>query len=443
MTTAANDRLASAAAATLLRHAATPLLSDAAAMLPGDPVALRQAAASLGRSADALSAQGQDVGARAVEVSSGWSGAAAMAFDGGAAAVRRAAEHAGAQLREVSAAVRRHAEQLEVAQGRVRIAAGREEQSLAHATRCAAALRDGVADPAWGLLLQAATDQARAARAVGDQARADCAASAHDLARVLRTADPDSAVLAGLGDLSGAWTLRGILVDAATVARHGLATATLWDSALTMRRITAAAGGEPLLAGGRAERGLSRASARAIQALTRLHGGSVGPGGAGVAQAVLRRVGLGATLVGGVSDLVHGEPGHGSARSLTTRALGGVAAVGSGALLAQGAGLAVAGGPVTLAVAGTVVTAYGVWKVGTAIYDHRAAIVRAATTAARGVRTVGRRATHEAARRLARAPEAVGRAVGDGVRATQEAARGLGERVQGARRLLGPVGGLA
>lgn len=431
---------AAAMTLTAIRPLAMPLLSDAGAALPGDPAALRQAAASLGRSADALTAHGQDVGARVVEVSSGWTGAAAMAFDGGAAAVRRAAEHAGGQLREVSTAVRRHAEQLEAAQARLRVAAAREEDSLADATRWAAARRDGVSDPVAALCLQAATDQARAARVVADQARAECAASARDLARVLRETDPDSAVLAGLGDLGGVWPLRGILVDAATVARHGLATATLWDSALTMRRITAAAGGAPLLAGGRAERALGHASARAAQALTRLHGGSVGPGGAGVAQAVLRRVGLGATLVGGVSDLVHGEPGHGSARSLTTRALGGVAAVGSGALLAQGAGLAVAGGPVTLAVAGTVVTAYGVWKVGTAIYDHRAAIARAATTAVRGIQTVGRRATHEAARRLARAADDAGRAVGDGARRAQEATRGLGERVQGARRLLGPVG---
>lgn len=413
---------------------------DGIVRLPGDPETLRQAAASLAMSAEVLTVHGQDVGARAAELSAHWAGAAAAAFDGGAVAVRRAATQAGAQLRGVSAAVQRHAERLEAAQERLRVASAREEDALAEATGLVATPGDVLAEHLVRQRMQAATDQARAARSAGEAACVECTASAGDLARVLREADPEAALVAGLGDLGGLWSMRGIPGDVATVARQGLATVSLWGSALTMRRISAAAGGAPLLAGGRAERALGQATERAASALARLHGGAVGQGAASVMGAVGRRVGLGATLVEGVSDAVHGEPSQGTARSLTTRALGGLAAAGSGALLAHGAGLAIAGGPVTLAVAGTAVTAYGVWKVGTTIYDHRAAIARAATTAVRSAEAAGLRATREAAIRLARAPESVGRAVGDGVRQTKQAIRGLGERLQGARGLVGAVG---
>lgn len=405
--------------------------------MPGDPAGLRQASAALARCAERLAAHGEEAGARAAEASSDWSGAASLAFDGAAEAMRRASGHAAAQLRGVSVAVRRHADLLEEAHARVRAAAAREEQHRLEALRWSAASGSGAPEPTAALLAQAAAEEALSARSLGDRARAECAAGGQALARVLRDCDPEAAVACGLGDLGALWPLRGIVADAAKAARQGAATATLWDYALTARRISAAAGGSPLLAGGRAERALGRASARAGEALARLHGGPIGAGGAGAARAVWGRIGLGATLVGGASDLIHGEEGHGGARSLATRAFGGLAAAGSGALLAQGAGFAVAGGPVTLAVAGTAVTAYGVWKVGTAIYDHRAAIARAATTVVRGAGGAAR----EAARRLANGPETVGGALGHGARQVHDAARGFGERLQGLRPLVGPSGG--
>ncbi|MEP7160282.1 MAG: WXG100 family type VII secretion target [Dermatophilaceae bacterium] len=394
--------------------------------LLGDVEEMRRAAGLLQQRGGGLDAHADEVSRAAAQLGAAWSGAASMAFGGAAAGVRRGAVTAAGELRALAEASMRYADRLEDAQTQLGALTRREARALQPSL-------GPVASPGLGVDLDQAVARGRddvraclaAAQAVADEHRR----ATQDLARALGDSDPAAAIPAALADVAGAWELRGIAKDGVQVLSQGLATATLWRSAATLGAIQRVAGSAPLLEGGRMAASAAAAHGRAAAALQQLHGGPFRPGAIGAARTVVGKVGLGATLVGGTSDLVRGDREHLGVRSVATRVMGGVGAAGSGVLLAQGAGLVVAGGPVTLAIAGTAVTAYGVWKVGTSIYDHRQALARAATA------SVGRgaEAARAAGRRLERAKDDAGRRLGDSVRAAGDAVRGVGERLDEAR----------
>ncbi|RZS90807.1 hypothetical protein EV189_0036 [Motilibacter rhizosphaerae] len=84
----------------------------------------------------------------------------------------------------------------------------------------------------------------------------------------------------------------------------------------------------------------------------------------------LGKVFLPLTVLTGAHDAFTGG-GYDGARGWATRGLGAAGAVGAGALLLDAAPIAVALGPVGLAVAGGAVLAYGAWSAGNYIWDHR------------------------------------------------------------------------
>ncbi len=403
--------------------------------LLGDVGEVRRTAGLLRQRGSGLEAHADEVSRAAAELGSAWSGAASMAFGGAAAGVRRGAVAAAGELRALAEASMRYADHLEDAQAQLGVLARHETRAL-QPSLGSVAWPDLGDDRGQDVAQGHGEGRARlaAVQAVADEHRR----ATQDLARALRDSDPEAAIPAALADVAGVWELKGIARDGVQVVARGLATAALWRSAATLGAIHRVAGGAPLLAGGRVAASAAAARSRAVVALQQLHGGPFRPGVMGAARTVVGKVGLGATFVGGTSDLMRGDREHVGARSVATRVMGGVGAAGSGVLLAHGVGVAVAGGPVTLAIAGTAVTAYGAWKLGTSIYDHRQALARAATA------SVGRgaEAARAAGRRLERAKGDAGRRLSDSVRSAGEAFRGVGERLDGARDMFARPGAM-
>lgn len=147
-------------------------------------------------------------------------------------------------------------------------------------------------------------------------------------------------------------------------------------------------------------------AARIAEAVESLRGGAR-PWGLGAVPpqvaTVARRASLALTVTDGAHDVLHGDPQHPGWRDVTTRAMGGLGAVG-------GVGLLATTNPIGLGVAAGAVTAYGVWKVGVAIWDHREAIADGARAAGRFAQRVGSEVMARGSMLVSQSREAVGEA---------------------------------
>lgn len=343
----------------------------------GNADAVRASAAKLGGCASLL----YDVSGR-VEVSASlvgdrWTGEARDLFEAAATEAVRAGRDSARTLQITANAALAYAADLEAAQHRLAVLRRDHASAIASLVAPAAVLPDDRQDLVR--IIAAARHEIDA-----------LSAAAMRLARRLEASDPATrSLLPFLVDVkegvSAVVGVGGLARDVARVAAVGeaaasAANASVAASAANASVATSAAAVSAVSAASGADAGAALASAvdDVNRSLVPASWIAKLPGAA--TSGVLRVLGPGVTAVEAGKDLVIGDPDHDGWRDVATRGMGGVGAGGAVVLLSG------MGAPVTVFVAAGAVTAYGAWKVGTAVYDHRRVIARGAALAVdRGV----------------------------------------------------------
>ena len=337
-----------------------------------DPHALRAAARRLAQTGDDLDRRGAAVATATVASTGAWTGTASLQALARTRELRRSAGEAGDLLERMSHATARYADEVEEARQAVARLESQWQDGADRARRRAAAAAEAAAQDAREAV---ARGEERVRRSYDDGAAAWHEESAElerryeqvngtlvdsgwSLERALQERDP-IALLPG-------WVAGGAYTVKSGVRAWGLAvtrgTALARYSSLVLRT------GRWFSLAHPAVRGALLGSAEAAKLREVLHG-VPRSGFAGGARTAMGRAFLPLTLVSGGLDAYDGG-GYGGVRGAATRAAGLTGALGAGALMASGAGV-FALGPVGLAVAGAAVIGYGLYSVGSFVYDHR------------------------------------------------------------------------
>ncbi|HYO86751.1 MAG TPA: WXG100 family type VII secretion target [Dermatophilaceae bacterium] len=365
-----------------------------------DPEALRAASAGLRAQADGLQEQGRRIATAAAAVAGSWTGTAAVAYTGQATALRNGVRRSADQLRGVAEATDRYAAGVREAQ----LVHRAQQAQLAQSAGQAYSTPLGLPGPGevGSRQLQAQAD------AVADTLQA----KARSLQEVLATTDPwaglPSTVAALRNGFLGAREVSGRLSSLGRV----LPMVSYWSALLAASRLTGAGRFIGPLTDGQTA-ALAAAQTRMSRAVAALRGG-VKPGGAqplalrevtsvSAGVSLLRRAGLVGTVLEGGRDLVVGDLERPGWRDVTARVAGGIGAGGAGWLLVVGSS------GVGTGVAAVAVTGYGLWKLGTAVYDNREAIAGGVRAAAQVATLFARQAGEAGALAIDRGADAVRR----------------------------------
>ncbi len=336
------------------------------ALTLADPQAVTMAAAALAAVAGQLDDDAQRVTRAACAAMTGWRGSASLAAAAKAAQVQAGMSVAAGRLREVSIAAHRHAAQLSAAQDQVAA-----ERAAVPAEFRMAALVSPPPDPTV-LALRTA----------------------------LMQADPYAGFPADLLAIRDGYQGLTEVADLGSSAKGALLPTVSLLAAAQATRVAAKSADEVATAA---------AQLRVSAAVSKLGGGPLAvrqaftsPGAAfQLAKGVGGKANLAGTVVEGAYDLVAGDPDHPGWRDATTRIMGGAGAAGGGVILSG-----LVANPIGLGVAAGAVTGYGLWKLGTAIYDNWDSIVGGVQAAGR----VGMRVVAHASMAVNRGREAVGQA---------------------------------
>lgn len=401
-------------------------------LIVGSPAAVRSGAERLADTGRELTQAGAGVAGAAAQARSGWSGPAAVAFLGAAQRAEGACRSTGAGLAELADAGRRYADHLQSAQDELARLARQEarlgEQELA--------LR--VKSVAVGTLPgQAAGVTAELADVTANRDRVRGAAlevvRRHDLDRAafvarLTTAPAPTAVQQVTGIAPATWAAAKEWAGKGKEAKkeYGRVRRVIdaFRSQATIREISRMPMPLDEATAARlasAESSLQAASKTFTESSAR--GSSLLGGHAADLKIAGGRLSLVMTAWEGIGDAVKGDPDHPGLRDVSTRVAGAGGAVGAGVLLVSAAN------PVGM----TLVTAYGVYKLGTWAYDHRDDIKRIATQAWRKAAPVARAGAEAAGR----AVEGARQRLGDAGTAVRQGIDGVREGVgAGVRRML-------
>ncbi|MCB1254372.1 MAG: hypothetical protein KDB39_14265 [Austwickia sp.] len=390
----------------------------------GSPELIRGGATRLAEVSDQLSRSATTLGLAPGATAGGWAGPAAVAFDGAAEGAATACRSSAERLAEIAEASRRYADRLQATQEELATLARREAelgaQELALRVKAAAvrpaqqvaALVPG-ADLDLGGRAAAAQIEEMGAQRARVSAAAQEAARRHDLDKAAF-----EAALTAPPPVTSGWPIVGIATpDGATlselkkrkkVVAQARATTNAFRARATIERIERL----PELPDRATAKELAAAKKSLDSAAKTFTGEKAAPltrGGVAQSTALVKgalgRINLAMTAKEGVLDAWNGDPDHPGFRDVTTRVAGAGGAIGAGMLLVS------ATNPVGM----TLVTAYGAYKAGTWIYDHREDIKRVAT---------------QAWQRVAPAVEAAKEAVTERVEAAKEA---VTERVETAQ----------
>lgn len=437
--------------------------------MAADPDVLTGASSALRTLAAELEETGREIAACAASAAvASWTGSASLAFEARTADTRRALNGAARELHEVASATARYAAEAADAEALRRWSETRSPRALSAPGDLGSA-PDGPprvpeavlgTDPS-GLLgvWPVAEPAASAARLRGH---------ALELRRVLAASDPCAGLPSAWLEVREAADATGDLLSAAPALAKVRPTAAYWSAlpgaiqgpavgdapnalASIARNgaspgIASGVGPSPDITGGTGT-GTGVAAARRermAQALDGLRGGRPLPGIPQLPSAALaaaRRLSLAAGTVDAARDALTGDPTHPGWRDVLTRAAGAAGALGGGALLVG------VSSPIGAGVAATAVTGYGLWKLGTAIWDHRHTVGRAWSTlvetsrglvlrgisrvrlgssiAADQVRVAASR-LHDAATRIRTAGEGAAREAGRAIERTGEATTAAG-----------------
>lgn len=360
-----------------------------------DPQALSGASDALRALAAELEDSGREVTASVGSPSASWAGSASLAFGARVADVRRALSGAARELHEVAHATSRFAAEAQEAHClRRRVEARSSTRSPAMGGPSAA----GDGSPAGGGPAVIDGPSARELWPLAALAESDSRLRAHaiELRRVLATSDPCAGLPSAWLEARQRADATADLVSAAPVLAKVGPTVAYWSAlpGVVAGSVhgrgpvglisTVRDGTTPLLTPGMSSApgaadagrtGLAGARrARMAQALEGLRGGRPLPGLPDVPAPVLtaaRRLSLVTGTIDAARDAVIGDPAHPGWRDVVTRAAGAAGALGGGALLVG------VSSPIGAGVAAAAVTGYGLWKLGTAIWDHRHTVGRA------------------------------------------------------------------
>lgn len=333
------------------------------ALTLADPQAVTMAAGALAAIAGQLDDDAQRVTRAACAVMTGWRGSASLAAAAKAAQVQAGMSVAAVRLREVSSAAHRHAAQVSAAHDQAAA-----ERAAVPAEFRMTALVSPPPDP-----------------------------SALALRTALIRADPYAGFPADLPAIRDGYQGLTEVADLGTSAKGALLPTVSLVGAARAAQVAARSSDEVAAAA---------AQLRVSAAVSKLGGGPLAlrealasPSAANqLIKGVRGKVTLAGTVVEGMHDVVAGEPDHPGWRDATTRIMGGAGAAGGGVILSG-----LVANPIGLGVAAGAVTGYGLWKLGTAIYDNWDSIVGGAQAAGR----VGLRVVANASMALNRGREAV------------------------------------